>query len=383
MGAAKLEIKGIARIDAKTKRLVQRLRKGEIAVIDHKDIDTTSAQLLLEKRPSAIINLSPSISGEYPSEGARLLLKNSIPILDLEEGKLDGEIEGKRIEIRGNEVLLDGRVIGKGRWLSEEEVEEKMEEGRRRLGALLDDFVRNTLDYLEKEKDFFLQDRLPFPELRTRIEGKEVVVVVRGRNYKEDLGALRHYIEDVKPILIGVDGGADALLEMGYKPHIIIGDMDSVSPSALKSGAELIAHAYPQPDKPSPGVERLRKMGLPFQVISFPGLSEDLALLLAYEKGAKLIVVVGGHYDLLDFLEKGRRGMSSTFLTRLKVGSLLVDAKGVSNLYRKKLKPIHIFLLVIAALIPTFVLIFISPAVRDVLNLFFLRLWTFLRSLKP
>ena len=383
MGVAELEIKGIARFDAKTKKLVQRLKKGEIVVIDHKDIDITSAQLLLEKKPLAVINLSPSITGEYPAGGALLLLESGIALFDLEEGELGETIEGKMIEIMGDEILANGEILGKVRLLDRSEVERKVEEGRRKLGELLSDFVKNTLKYLEMERDFFLKDKLPFPELKTRMAGKEVMVVVRGRNYKEDLRALRHYIEDVKPILIGVDGGADALLEMGYKPHIIIGDMDSVSPRALHCGAELIAHAYPQPNKPSPGVERLREMGLAFQTIPFPGLSEDLALLLAYEKGAKLIVMVGAHYDLLDFLEKGRRGMSSTFLTRLKVGSLLVDAKGVSNLYRKRLKPVHIFLLIIAALVPSFVLVIISPAVRDVLNLFLLRLWTFLRSLKP
>ncbi|MGB9608694.1 MAG: putative cytokinetic ring protein SteA, partial [bacterium] len=328
MVVAEMEIRGIARIDSKTKLLIQRLKKGEIAVIDHKDIDVTSAQLLLERKPAAVINLSPSISGEYPAEGARLLLEKSVPIFDLEEGKLEG-VEGEMVEIKGNEIWVNGKVVGRGRWLKIEEIGEKMEEGKRRLGEILKNFVENTLRYLEKEKDFFLQERFPFPELQTKIEGREVMVVVRGRNYKEDLESLRHFIEDVRPVLIGVDGGADALLEMGYKPHIIIGDMDSVSTSALYSGAELIAHAYPEPNRRSPGVERLRRLGLPFHEVPFPGLSEDLALLLAYEKGARLIVMVGSHYDLLDFLEKGRKGMSSTFLTRLKVGSLLVDAKGV------------------------------------------------------
>lgn len=378
-----MEIQGIARIDRSTKRLIQRLKRGEIAIIDHKDIDITSAQLFLEKKPSAIINLSPFISGEYPAEGALLLIRNSIPLLELKEGEIGKEIEGKLIKIRGEEIIFRGKTLGKGRLLTREEIEAKMEEGWKRMGTLLENFVQNTLQYLQKEKEIFLRDRIPFPQLRTKMEGKEVMVVVRGKDYKEDLRALRHYIEDVKPILIGVDGGADALLDMGYKPHIIVGDMDSVSQSALLSGAELIAHAYPESDRPSPGVKRLREMALPFLEVAFPGLSEDLALLLAYEKGAKLIVAVGTHYDLLDFLGKGRKGMSSTFLTRLRVGSRLVDAKGVNYLYRKKTRFIHILLLIITAFIPIIILSLISPSVRDVLNILFLKIWTFLRSLKP
>ncbi|MBC7327646.1 hypothetical protein H5T87_05985 [bacterium] len=376
-------IRGRARIDRMTKRLITRLKRGEIAVLNHKDIDITSAQLLLEKKPSAIVNLSPSVSGEYPAGGALYLLKNSIPILEVEDGEIGEEIEGKLVEIRGEELLLNGKVIGRGKWLTIEEVEAKINEGRSKLGEILEDFVRNTLQYLEEEKEIFLSEEIPFPPLKTKIADREVLVVVRGKSYKEDLRALRFYIEDIKPILIGVDGGADAILEMGYKPDIVIGDMDSVSESALRSGAELIAHAYPTPDKPSPGVERLKRMGLEFKEIAFPGMSEDLALLLAHEKGAKLIVAVGSHYDLLDFLEKGRKGMASTFLTRLRVGSKLVDAKGVSYLYRRSLKKIHIALLIISALIPVFVLILVSPSVKDVLNLFFLRIWYFLRSLKP
>jgi uncharacterized membrane-anchored protein len=157
-------------------------------------------------------------------------------------------------------------------------------------------------------------------------------VVARGPGDERDLRILRSYIRDFKPVLVGVDGGADALRAAGYKPDLIVGDMDSVSDEALRSGAELVVHAYPGGF--APGRERLDGLGLPSSVLPGPGISEDVAILLAYEKGAELIVAVGTHFNLIEFLERNRAGMSSTFLTRLKVGEILVDARGVSRLFR-------------------------------------------------
>lgn len=379
-GKIKKKMRGKVRLDKRTKRLVQRLEKGEIAVIDHSDIDSASAYLLLEKKPRAVINASPSITGTYPALGAKILLEHKIPIIDEVGEEIFHKIrEGDVVEIRGGEIVLDGEVVGKGKILTLQEVEEKIKEGERNLDNLLEDFVGNTLQFLRREKEFFLSPEFFQIPLRTRIEGKEVMVVIRGRDYKEDLRALRPYIEEVKPVLIGVDGGADALLEMGYKPHIIIGDMDSASDEVLLSGAELVVHAYLSPEKGSPGLERIKKLGLDAHTIAFPGLSEDLALLLAFHQGAKLIVAVGTHYDLVDFLDKRRKGMSSTFLTRLKVGARLVDAKGVSYLYRKAPRPIYLLLLIFASAVPITILLSLFPPLRDFLRLVFLRIWTLFR----
>ncbi len=374
------KMRGKVKLDKRTKRLVQRLERGEIVVIDHPDIDSASAYLLLEKKPRAIINASPSITGTYPALGAKILLEHKIPIIDEVGEEIFQKLkEGDVVEIRGEEIILDGEVVGRGKILTHQDVKEKIKEGERNLDNLLEDFVGNTLQFLKREKEFFLSPECFQIPLRTKIEGKEVMVVIRGRDYKEDLRALRPYIEEVKPVLIGVDGGADALLEMGYKPHIIVGDMDSASDEALLSGAELVVHAYPSPEKGSPGLERIRKLGLYAHTIAFPGLSEDLALLLAFHQGAKLIVAVGTHYDLVDFLDKQRKGMSSTFLTRLRVGTRLVDAKGVSYLYRKTLRPIYLLLLIFAFAVPITMLLSLFPPLRDFLRLVFLRIWTLFR----
>ncbi|HHV82143.1 MAG TPA: hypothetical protein GXX43_00515, partial [Tepidanaerobacter syntrophicus] len=193
-------------------------------------------------------------------------------------------------------------------------------------------------------------------------------------NYKEDLAAIKTYIDEVRPVLIGVDGGADALLEYGYTPDIIIGDMDSVSDNTLRICKEkdIVVHAYP--DGRSPGLERIKKLGLDAKIFTSPGTSEDIAMLLAYEKGADLIVAVGTHSSMIDFLEKGRKGMGSTFLVRLKVGSILVDAKGVSKLYNQRLRPSYMLGIFAAALVPILVIFNISPPIKHALKLLELRL---------
>jgi uncharacterized membrane-anchored protein len=202
--------------------------------------------------------------------------------------------------------------------------------------------------YLREEKELLLEG-IGVPEISTVIEGRHVLIVVRGYDYRSDLEALRPYISEYKPLLMGVDGGADALIEAGYKPDIIIGDMDSCSDATLRCGAEIIVHAYR--DGRAPGIERVQALGLDAVVFPALGTSEDAAMLLADSKGARLLVAVGTHASLVEFLDKGRAGMASTFLTRLRVGPKLVDAKGVSRIYRSQIRSWHLVLLVLAGLL--------------------------------
>ncbi|MGM0502636.1 MAG: putative cytokinetic ring protein SteA, partial [Bacillota bacterium] len=250
-------------------------------------------------------------------------------------------------------------------------IREKLKLAQQNLAVELDKFIDNTLNYAKQEKDLILG--LNSPLITTEIDNKEVLIVVRGNDYLQDLKIVAFYIEQVKPILIGVDGGADALLEYGFKPDIIIGDMDSVSDYALKQGAEIIVHAYP--DGYAPGINRVEKLGLTAKKFPAPGMSEDIAMLLAYENGAELIVAVGTHTNVIDFLEKGRAGMASTFLARLKIGTKLVDAKGVSKLYQHNNIGLLSFLeLLIAALVPVLIIILISPTLKQLVSLLMIKL---------
>jgi len=356
------EAGGVARVDRKTKDLIPRLKPGEIAVIDHEDLDLVSAEGLVERSPSAVVNARASITGRYPNSGPTVLARAGIPLIDrVGPDVLEVIREGDVVVVRGDEVLRGGEVVAKGMLLDGDELERQLTGAGSHLGEELEAFARNTVDYLVRERELFLEGA-GIPATRTHIEGRHALVVVRGYDYKQDLQTLRGYIGDMKPALIAVDGGADALIEEGYRPDIIIGDMDSVSTSALTCGAEVIVHAYP--DGHAPGLERVRALGIDASVFASGGTSEDIALLLAYERRADLIVAVGSHAHLVEFLDKGRGGMASTFLVRLKVGSKLVDAKGVNRLYRPTVRRGDLLLLVGAALATWFVLALTSPAVR-------------------
>lgn len=364
---------GIARLDRRTKDLVKRLGADDVAIIDHIDMDRVSAESLLATGVEVVVNVSPSISGAYPNVGPLLLTRGGVTLIDAVGPEVMSAItEGDVIEVVGDEVRLAGSTVATGVRLSVTAVEQKMEAAKASLGDQLDRFARNTIEYLEKEREI-LTDETWVPPITTDIHGRHVLVVVRGYDFKEDLTALAPYIREFKPVLVGVDGGADAIIESGFKPDVIVGDMDSVTDSALTSGAELIVHAYA--DGRAPGMERLEQLGVSEGAFTWPlaATSEDLALLLAWESGADLIVALGTHANLVEYLDKGRKGMASTFLVRLKVGPRLVDAKGVNKLYRASVGPRHLIVLVGAALVVMSAVLLISPEVRQMLELIVLR----------
>jgi len=364
---------GIAKLDKRTKDLVQRLGPDDIAVIDHVDMDRVSAEALLATGVEVVVNAASSISGAYPNVGPLLLTRGGVTLIDAAgQDVFDNIDEGDTVDVVGDSILRNGSVVATGKRLSVTAVEEKMEAAKTGLGEQLDKFARNTIEYLDKEREI-LTDETWVPAVTTDIHGKHVLVVVRGYDFKEDLSALAPYIREFRPVLVGVDGGADAIIDAGFKPDIIVGDMDSVTDAALTSGAELIVHAYA--DGRAPGMERLEKLGVAEGAHTWPltATSEDLALLLAWESGADLIVAVGTHANLVEYLDKGRKGMASTFLVRLKVGPRLVDAKGVNKLYRASIGPRHLVVLVAAALTVITAVLLISPEVRAFLELVVLR----------
>lgn len=339
---------GTARLDRRTKRLVGRLRPGEIAVIDHVDLDRVAADSLVASGVAAVLNAKPSISGRYPNLGPQVLVDAGITLIDdLGEGVFQQIREGDVVRVDGNTVYVGGEPVGHGTRQDGETVAKSMLDAREGLSVQLEAFAANTMEYLKQERELLL-DGVGVPDISTQIAGRHCLIVVRGYDYKLDLDVLRPYIREFKPVLIGVDGGADALVEAGYTPDMIIGDMDSVTDDVLRCGAEVIVHAYP--DGRAPGLSRVDQLGVP--AITFPAAatSEDIAMLLADEKGAALIVAVGTHATLVEFLDKGRGGMASTFLTRLRVGGKLVDAKGVSRLYKQSISGSSLLLLVLSAI---------------------------------
>jgi uncharacterized membrane-anchored protein len=262
-------------------------------------------------------------------------------------------------------------VIAKGAVQTPESVQAALAEARAGVAAQIDSFAANTLEFLRRERDL-LTNGITVPRLRTSMRNKHVLVVVRGYRYREDLRALRPYIREYRPVMLAVDGGADALLEAGYRPQVIIGDMDSVSDDALECGAELVVHAYP--DGRAPGLARLTGMDLDAAVLPAPGTSEDVALLLADAMGARLIALVGTHFTVDEFLDKGRPGMSSTFLTHLRVGDKVVNARGVHQLYQSRISWWALLGLVLAAAFTLVVAVASSPA-GQILGNYFSATW--------
>ena len=364
-GAAIAEtVRGAARIDRRTKDLVHRLRPRDIAVIDHRDLDRIAAEGLVEAQPAAVLNAAESSSGRYPNEGPLLLLEAGIPLVDGLGPEIMTELsEYDDLTIVGGEVRRGDQVVATGVRQTPESIAAIHEASREQMADELHRFVANTVEHIESNRDL-LDDSIGMPDLGLDWSGRHVLIVVRGSDYKRDLDLLRRsaYLRENRPVLIAVDGGADALLEVGHTPDVIIGDMDSVSERALRCGAHLVVHAYR--DGRAPGAVRLEQLGLEHHLFPASGTSEDIAMLMAYELGAELIVAVGTHSSMVDFLDKGRSGMASTMLVRMKVGPILVDAKGVSRLYQGKVRKRDLLLLVLAALFAMAVVIFISEPIR-------------------
>jgi len=365
-------IRGTARVDRKTKHLVKRLQPGEIAVINHQDLDEVSAQALIDAKVKAVVNASSSISENYPNLGPLAVVKAGIYLLDnVGLDIMEMVHEGEVVEISGDRISVQDVWQAAGEVLTVDIVEKEMEYTKKNIGMVLEKFVQNTIEYAQQEQEFILGD-IKMPDTKISFSGRHTLIVVRGQTYKDDLSALRSYIHEVKPVLIGVDGGADALREFGHKPDIIIGDMDSISDETLRCGAEIIVHAYS--DGRAPGLARVTDLGLKAVTFPAPGTSEDIAMLLAYHKGTDLIVALGTHSNMIDFLEKGRKGMASTFLVRLKVGSVLVDAKGVNKLYKSKVKFRYLAELVAAASVTFAIVAYQFPVTRQFLQVVWLKL---------
>ena len=293
-----------------------------------------AAQGLIEKKVQAIINCSPSFTGQFVTYGAREILEKGIPLFDFigKKALFTQVKDGEELMIVDDFLLFNQ----KGDWMegilhqvSSHELLELITRAQGKMPDVFSDFIDNTLGFILHEKGAFLQG-LPQIPLHTQMTGRPVVVVIRGKHYKEDLASILPFIKKENPVLLGVDGGADAFIELNLVPDIIVGDMDSVSKEALCQAKDVIVHAFQGGF--APGENRVKQYGIPYCLLPAPGVSEDVALLLAYEKEARLIVGIGYHSCMLDFLEKGRKGMGSTLLVRMKIDDRFIDVRGINQL---------------------------------------------------
>jgi uncharacterized membrane-anchored protein len=376
---------GPVRLGRRTKLLVKHLLRGEVALIDHLDIDRVSAEELIAAGAVAVLNCSPSSGGSYPNLGPQLLVEAGILLVDLPDDSLfealsDGDpvtvqaapaTPGTGAAMGAGEVLRDGGVLARGDLLDLERVRAETEARRSEVGEAIERFAHNTIEHMREEREL-LAGRIELPRFATDFRDRSTLVVVRGVGHQRDLRALRPFIRDMHPVIVAVDGGAEALLDAGLTPDMIVGDMDSAGEAALRCGAELVVHSYP--DGRAPGRHRLEELGVNFKLVPAPGTSQDVALLIAAEKGARLIVSVGSQFNLVEFLDRNRKGMSSTFLTRLRIGEILVDAKGVSRLYQPRPGLTPLLVVIAAGLIAMVAVVALTPALRDVVELLWLKL---------
>jgi uncharacterized membrane-anchored protein len=390
-------VSGPVRPGRRTKLLVKHLSRGDVALIDHLDIDRVSAEELIAVDAGAVLNCRPSSGGSYPNLGPQLLVEAGIHLVDLPDDALfDTLSDGEAITVRDGDVVRDGEVLARGEVLDLARVRAETDARRQEVGEALERFAHNTIEHMREEREL-LAGKIEMPRFATDFRDRSALVVVRGVDHQRDLRALRPFIRDMRPLIIAVDGGAEALLDEGLCPDMIVGDMDSAGEATLTTagggrrggrwssstkggGAELVVHAYP--DGRAPGRERLERLGLPFKLVPAPGTSQDVAMLIAAEKGARLIVSVGSQFNLVEFLDRNREGMSSTFLTRLRIGEILVDAKGVSRLYHPRPGLTPLLVVVAAGLIAMIAVVWMTPALRDVVDLLWLKL-QLLAELRP
>ena len=369
-------VTGTVRLDRRTSSLVRRLRPGDIAVVDHLDLDRATAESLVDCGVVAVINASPFISGRYPNLGPELLARSGVLMLDDVGADVFTRLrDGSTVRIHEGAVIVGEETVLTGHELGAEEIGSLMEDARSGLSTQLQSFTHNTTEFLRREQELLLHGQ-GVPVTRTVLDGRPVVVVVRGYDYREDLRRLRRFIREQHPVLVGVDAGADALIAAGHRPDIVVvgeeglaqgstaGEGGStVSDKALRTSREVILHA--DRSGRAIGSDRLERLGVRHQTLSASGTSEDVALLLADVRGASLIIAVGTHATLDEFLDRQRAGLASTFLTRLRVGPKLVDAKGVPQLYAGRVRMWHLALVLLAGFLALGVAIAATPVGKE------------------
>ncbi|TCP39219.1 putative membrane-anchored protein [Tamaricihabitans halophyticus] len=352
-------VTGVARVDRRTGDLLRRVGPGDIVVLDHVDLDRGTAEALVTAEVTAVVNASPSISGRFPNLGPEILLAAEIPLIDGVGAEVLRTIkDGTKLRLHQGTVYAGEREIATGIEQTADSVADQMIEAKAGMSAQLEAFSANTIEFLRRERTLIL-DGVGVPKLRTPMRDRHVLVVAPGHEHAEDLARLKRYIAEHRPVLVGVDRGADALHRAGYKPDVIVGDPAGIGTPPLKEAKEVVVPALP--DGHAPGLERIQDLGI--GAVTFPasGNPEDLALLLADEHRASLVVTVGFQATLREFLDSGRSGSNpSTLLTRLKLGTKLVDGKAVSTLHRARVSLASVVLLVSAALVVVLAALFVS-----------------------
>lgn len=355
---------GRVRVDERPIKAAARLEPGEIAVIDRADLDRATAQALVAARPAAVLNASPSSTGRYPNQGPGLLVEAGIVLVDDLGPDVMTLHEGDAVAVSSaGTVSRGGRVVATGRRRTRGDVAESAEAARRGVAAQVEAFAASTGEYLDRESDLLLED-VGVPSLRARLAGRPVLLILPDADTPDELRRLRRWIRDTDPAVIAVEGATQAALSARLRPDVIVGDMDLVPEKALRSGADLVVRSGH--DGVAPGRARLDKLGVPYEVLTVTGGAEDAAVILADAAGASVVVTVGSHASLGDFLDRGRAGMAALFFTRLRAGERLVSSQAVRATYRPRVAGGWMLLLALVALLALGAALWSTPWGQDI-----------------
>ncbi len=356
-------ITGQARLDRRTRSIVTRIRPGDIAIIDHVDIDRAAAVTLVESGVAVVVNLAPSVSGRYPNLGPEVLLSAGIALVDNVDPEVFSSIaDGDVVRVDGPDIYKGTDLVGSGTVQDADSIAASLEISKIAMASRLDAFSANAMEHLRRERGLLL-DGQGVPDVRTSFEGRHVLIVRRAFEYQRELKSLKTYIRENSPVLVGVDAGADALLAAGYRPDVVVTDLEEATDTALQCGAEVVVHA--EADGRVRGMDRLERLTVNHTTFVTGGTSEDAAILLAHTHHARLIVLAGSHSTLLEFLDIGRSGMASSFLTRATAGASLVDARAVAQLYSNRVRGWLVLLLVLLAVALVAAAVATTPVGQD------------------
>jgi uncharacterized membrane-anchored protein len=358
---------GTARVDRDIDRLLRRVCPGDIVVLDVLDLDRITADALVDAEIAAVINASPSVSGRYPNLGPEVLLANGVTLIDETGTEVFKKVkDGSRVRLYNGGVYSGDRRLIKGTERTDEEIAALMQEAKSGLVSHLEAFAGNTIEFIRSESPLLI-DGIGIPDVDIELRRRHVVVVSDEEDATDDLKRLKPFIKEYQPVLIGVGAGADVLRKAGYRPQLIVGDPSNLSTEVLKSGAQVVLPA--DADGHAPGLERIQDLGVGAMTFPAAGSPTDLALLLADHHGAALLVTAGHRANIETFFDRTRQHSNpSTFLTRLRVGEKVVDAKAVATLYHNRISGGAIALLILTMLLSVIAALWVSRTDTVVLH---------------
>ncbi|KQP82448.1 putative cytokinetic ring protein SteA [Aeromicrobium sp. Leaf291] len=356
------DIVGVVRFARTGDASSKALRDGDIAVVDLPDLDRGQAEALVARNVRAVLNAAESSTGRFPNLGPQVLADAGVTLIDHVGAGIWSRLRsGDTVRIADGKVFKDEVLVAQGHMVDDATRSQRLGVAERDLATRLGSLTANASDHLERERELLLEGAR-IPRLPTRLRGRPVVVVSRTYGWQDDLKRIRRWIRDSGAVVVGVTAGADALIDAKITPDVVIGHLDDLSDRALRSGADVVVVTS---SGRSEGHERFERAGVDVATFTASGAPSDLAILLADSNDAPVIVEVGAPRGLVEFLERGTAEVASSFVTRLRAASTLVDARAVAHFTRRTMPAWPVLLVLVAGVLAVVAAIGVTPTGRD------------------